>query len=79
MRPPPLAIPDGIGPACAHAPSPTPSLHAGSTTFVDVDGADPRLVVLKTQQERFAVQGFGQAIVVPWDPSVAAVLNECVS
>jgi hypothetical protein len=46
---------------------------------VDVGGADPRLVVLKTQQERFAVQGFGQAIVVPWDASVAAVLNECVS
>lgn len=46
---------------------------------VDVDGADPRLVVLKTQQERFAVQGLGQAIVVPWDASIAAALNECVS
>jgi hypothetical protein len=34
--------------------------------------------VLKAPQARFAVQGFGQAIVVPWDASIAAVLNECV-
>lgn len=45
---------------------------------VDVDGADPRLAVLKAPQARFAVQGFGQAIVVPWDAKIAAVLNECV-
>ena len=44
---------------------------------VDVDGTDPRLGVLKLPQKRFAVQGFGQAIVVPWEPSVAAALNEC--
>jgi hypothetical protein len=46
---------------------------------VDLDGADPRLMVLKAQQERFALQGFVQAIVVPWDPSVAALLKDCVS
>jgi hypothetical protein len=45
---------------------------------VEVAGADPRLAVLKAPQARFAVQGFGQAIVVPWDASIAAVLNECV-
>lgn len=45
---------------------------------VEVDGADPRLAVLKAPQARFAVQGFGQAIVVPWDARIAAVLNECV-
>ncbi len=45
---------------------------------VDVDGADPRLAVLKAPQARFAVQAFGQAIVVPWDSSIPAVLNECV-
>jgi hypothetical protein len=44
---------------------------------VDVDGADPRWAVLKAQQERFAVQGLGQSIVVPWDTSIAAALNEC--
>ena len=44
---------------------------------VDVDGADPRLAALKAPQERFAVQGGGQAIVIPWDESIAAVLNDC--
>lgn len=44
---------------------------------VDADGADPRWAVLKAPQERFAVQGFGQSIVVPWDTSIAAALNEC--
>ena len=43
----------------------------------DAAGADPRLAALKTPQERFAVQGLGQAIVLPWDASIAAALNEC--
>lgn len=46
---------------------------------VDVDGKDPRLAVLKARQDRFAVQGFGQAIVVPWTQSIADTLNECAS
>lgn len=44
---------------------------------VDVDGKDPRLAALKVRQDRFAVQGFGQAIVVPWAQSIADTLNEC--
>lgn len=44
---------------------------------IDVDGADPRLAVLKVKQDRFAVQGFGQAIVVPWAASIADTLNAC--
>ena len=46
---------------------------------VDVDGKDPRLAVLKAKQDRFAVQGFGQAIVVPWVQSIADNLNECAN
>lgn len=46
---------------------------------VDVDGKDPRLAVLKVKQDRFAVQGFGQAIVVPWAQSIADTLNECAN
>ena len=49
-----------------------------SLLSVDVDAGDPRLAALKAPQTRFAVQGFGQAIVVPWDAKIAAVLNECV-
>jgi hypothetical protein len=46
---------------------------------VDVEGKDPRLAVLKAKQDRFAVQGFGQAIVVPWVQSIADNLNECAN
>ena len=46
---------------------------------VDVAGTDPRLAALKVKQDRFAVQGFGQAIVVPWAPSIADTLNECAN
>lgn len=44
---------------------------------IDVTGSDPRLAVLKTTQAKFGVQASGEAIVVPWDPSIARVLNEC--
>lgn len=44
---------------------------------IDVSGSDPRLAVLKTTQAKFAVQASGEAIVLPWDPSIARVLNEC--
>lgn len=44
---------------------------------IAVEGNDPRLASLKTVQERFAVQAFGQAILVPWVPSIAATLNDC--
>lgn len=44
---------------------------------VEVDGKDPRLDVLKVQQSKFAVQGFGQAIVVPWDARIADTLKDC--
>ncbi len=43
----------------------------------EIDGVDPRLAALKAPQARFAVQGFGQAIVLPWDQGIAAALNEC--
>lgn len=46
---------------------------------VNVPGTDPRLAVLKVSQDRFAVQGFGQAIVVPWAASIADTLNECAN
>jgi hypothetical protein len=46
---------------------------------VDVAGNDPRLAVLKAPQNRFAVQGFGQAIVVPWVSEIASMLNECAN
>ena len=46
---------------------------------VDVAGTDPRLAVLKVSQDRFAVQGFGQAIVVPWAPGIADTLKECAN
>jgi hypothetical protein len=42
-----------------------------------VDGADPRLASLKTVQERFAVQAFGQAMLVPWDARITATLDDC--
>lgn len=44
---------------------------------ISVAGTDPRLAVLKTPQTSFAVQSTGEAIVVPWDASVAAALNDC--
>jgi hypothetical protein len=46
---------------------------------VDVVGTDPRLAALTASQERFAVQASGEAIVVPWDPSIAEVLNACAA
>jgi hypothetical protein len=44
---------------------------------INVDGKDARLAPLKAKQDRFAVQGFGQAIVVPWVQGIADNLNEC--
>lgn len=40
-------------------------------------GGDARFAVLKVQQDRFAVQAFGQTIVVPWSSSIADALNAC--
>lgn len=44
---------------------------------VEVDGADPRLAALKTEQARLAFEGAGQAIVLPWDPKIALELSAC--
>lgn len=44
---------------------------------VEVEGADPRLADLKTQQPRLAFEGAGQAIVLPWDPKIATELSAC--
>jgi hypothetical protein len=40
-------------------------------------GDDTRFAALKAQQDRFAVQAFGQTIVVPWSSSIADALSDC--
>lgn len=44
---------------------------------IEVAGTDPRLVVLKARQAKFAVQGEGEAIILPWDARIATVLGDC--
>lgn len=44
---------------------------------VNLPGNDPRLAVLRARQDRFAVQGAGQSVVLRWDPLIAATLSEC--
>ncbi|MBY0447638.1 MAG: hypothetical protein K2P95_03025 [Hyphomonadaceae bacterium] len=44
---------------------------------VEVDGADPRLAAIKSQQPRLAFEGAGQAMVLPWDPKIALELGAC--
>jgi hypothetical protein len=46
---------------------------------VSLPGNDPRLAVLRARQERFAVQGSGQSVVLRWDPLIAETLSECAS
>ncbi len=49
----------------------------GHLQSVAVAGTDPRLAALRVQQERFAVDGFGLAMALPWDASIADALNGC--
>lgn len=44
---------------------------------IDVAGTDPRLEALKVRQTKFAVQSEGEAIILPWDARIAAVLGDC--
>lgn len=53
-------------------------LNDGATIrVVQVDSTDLRLAALKEPQTNFAVQSTGEAIVVPWDASVATALTDC--
>jgi hypothetical protein len=49
----------------------------GAMVSLAAAGDDPRFAVLTAQQDRFAVQAFGQTIVVPWSSSIADALNAC--
>jgi hypothetical protein len=51
----------------------------GAMRAIDVEGADPRLAALKVPQTVFGVQASGEAIVVPWDPQIAATLDGCAA
>lgn len=43
----------------------------------EVEGADPRLAALAATQERIAVEVGGETSVLPWDQSIARVLQAC--
>jgi hypothetical protein len=44
---------------------------------VQVDSTDLRLAALKERQTHFAVQSTGEAILLPWDASIATALTNC--